>query len=172
MSVDNPLVTTGSVLTEPKGEVKLYNIFVYEFTDKRLEEFPLDTFNNGNAGVDLRACIVKPFFLHPNEVKLIDSGLKIKFPTDDYVGFLMPRSGFGHKEGIVIGNLVGVIDANYTDTIKISLWNRSEKPVQINPLDRVAQLVIVPKPAIYFEKGKVEPDSRRGDKGFGSSGKS
>ena len=172
MSANNLFTITTSGLGVEKTKNTSYIEFVYEFTDKRLEEFPLDTFTNGNAGVDLRACVGKPFFLHPNEVKLVDSGLKIKFPTDEYVGFLMPRSGFGHKEGIVIGNLVGVIDANYTETIKISLWNRSEKPVQINPLDRVAQLVIIPKPTIRFEKGKVEPDSRRGDKGFGSSGKS
>ena len=126
---------------------------------------------NGSAGLDLRAAIDENIILESNKTILIPTGLSIFIEDKDYAATLLPRSGLGHKKGIVLGNLVGLIDSDYQGELMISCWNRSSENYIIEPLDRIAQLVF-----IKIEHPKLEVvdkfiSSERGDKGFGSSGK-
>ena len=128
--------------------------------------------SEGSAGLDLRACIDDPVIINPGKTELIPTGISIFIQDPGYAGLILPRSGLGHKHGIVLGNLVGLIDSDYQGELFISTWNRGKTSFTINSLDRIAQLVIVPVSQATFN---VVPDyskSDRGDGGFGSTGKS
>ena len=125
----------------------------------------------GSAGLDLRACIDGPLVLQPGQAELVPSGMAIHISDPGLCGLVLPRSGLGHKAGIVLGNLVGLIDADYQGPLMVSLWNRSGKPVHIEPMDRIAQLVIVPVVQVELNVVDEFAASERGEGGFGSTGK-
>ena len=126
----------------------------------------------GSAGLDLRAVIDEPLVLRPSETKLIKTGLAIYIGDPGYAALILPRSGLGHKHGIVLGNLTGLIDSDYQGEIMVSTWNRGKEPFTLNPLDRLAQLVVVPVLQVAFNVVDEFDASTRGDGGFGSTGKS
>ena len=126
--------------------------------------------SSGSAGIDLRACITNNLIIQPNKVELIPTGLAVFICDKNRAGIILPRSGLGHKKGLVLGNLVGLIDSDYQGEIMISAWNRSNKQIEINQLDRIAQLVIIPIKKVKFELVKSFEKSDRGSKGFGSTG--
>jgi len=125
----------------------------------------------GSAGLDLRACIDTPLLISPGETHLIPTGLSLYIANPGFAGMILPRSGLGHKNGIVLGNLVGLIDADYQGPLMVSTWNRGQQPFTINPLDRLAQLVIVPIQQVEFNVVDEFPSTVRGAGGFGSTGK-
>ncbi len=125
----------------------------------------------GSAGLDLRACIENNLILQPGETKLIPSGISIYIKDSKYAAMILPRSGLGHKHGIVLGNLVGLIDSDYQGELLISCWNRGSKEFAINSLDRIAQLIIVPIEQASFNLVDDYEESQRGEGGFGSTGK-
>jgi dUTP pyrophosphatase len=126
----------------------------------------------GAAGLDLRACIDAALVLHPGESQLVPSGIAIHVGDPAYAAIILPRSGLGAKNGIVLGNLVGLIDSDYQGPLMVSLWNRGKAPFTIQPMDRIAQLVIVPVLQVEFEVVEQFAASARGAGGFGSTGKS
>ena len=128
--------------------------------------------SEGSAGLDLRACINDPIVINPGNTELIPTGISIFIQDPGYAGLILPRSGLGHKHGIVLGNLVGLIDSDYQGELFISTWNRGTKSFTINSLDRIAQLVIVPVSQATFNLVSDYSKSDRGDGGFGSTGKS
>jgi dUTP pyrophosphatase len=125
----------------------------------------------GSAGLDLRACIEEIKLIDPGETLLIPTGISIYIKDSNYAAMILPRSGLGHKKGIVLGNLVGLIDSDYQGELLISCWNRSKQAFQINPLERIAQLVIVPIAQADFNLVDDFTKSQRGEGGFGSTGK-
>ncbi len=125
----------------------------------------------GSAGLDLRACIDQPVTIEPGETNLIPTGIAIHLADPNFVGMILPRSGLGHKSGIVLGNLVGLIDSDYQGQILISCWNRGQNSFRLNPLERIAQLVIVPVVQVDFNVVDDFNQSCRGDSGFGSTGR-
>ncbi|MDB3981730.1 dUTP diphosphatase [Methylophilaceae bacterium] len=125
----------------------------------------------GSAGLDLRACIEKELVINPGETELIPSGISIYIKNPGYAALILPRSGLGHKHGIVLGNLVGLIDSDYQGELLISCWNRGDKEFIINPLERIAQLVLVPVYQASFNLVNDFESSERGEGGFGSTGK-
>ncbi|SFP54077.1 deoxyuridine 5'-triphosphate nucleotidohydrolase [Nitrosomonas cryotolerans] len=125
----------------------------------------------GSAGLDLRACIDQSVTIEPGETNLIPTGIAIHLADPNFVGMILPRSGLGHKSGIVLGNLVGLIDSDYQGQILISCWNRGQNSFQLNPLERIAQLVIVPVIQVDFNVVDDFDQSCRGDSGFGSTGR-
>jgi len=136
-------------------------------------EFPLPTpATPGSAGVDLRACLAAPLVLAPGRTELLPTGISIFLDDPGLAAVLLPRSGLGHKHGIVLGNLVGLIDSDYQGPLMVSCWNRSDTPFTIQPGDRIAQLVILPVVQVDFEVVAEFPASTRGAGGFGSSGRS
>jgi len=128
--------------------------------------------SEGSAGLDLRACINDPVGINPGKTELIPTGISIFIKDPGYAGLILPRSGLGHKHGIVLGNLVGLIDSDYQGELFISTWNRGTSSFTINSLDRIAQLVIVPVSQATFNMVSNYTKSDRGDGGFGSTGKS
>lgn len=124
----------------------------------------------GSAGLDLRACITEPLVIEPGETRLVPTGLAIHIADPGYAALILPRSGLGHKHGIVLGNLVGLIDSDYQGQLMVSTWNRSDKVFTLNPLDRLAQLVIVPILQVGFNVVDEFGESTRGTGGFGSTG--
>lgn len=125
----------------------------------------------GSAGLDLRACLDVPVTLKPGETTLIPSGIAIHLENPKYAAMVLPRSGLGHKHGIVLGNLVGLIDSDYQGQIFVSVWNRGQSEFTIQPMERIAQMIVVPVLQVEFN---VVPDfvaSARGEGGFGSTGK-
>lgn len=140
--------------------------------DKRLgKEFPLPNYaTEGSAGLDLRACIDTPLSLEPSQTELIPTGMSIYIQDPTLAAMILPRSGLGHKQGIVLGNLVGLIDSDYQGQLMVSCWNRSHKTFIINPGERIAQLVLVP--VIQAELDIVDSfdETHRGEGGFGHSG--
>ena len=128
--------------------------------------------SEGSAGLDLRACINDPVVINPGNTELIPTGISIFIQDPGYAGLILPRSGLGHKHGIVLGNLVGLIDSDYQGELFISTWNRGTTSFTINSLDRIAQLVIVPVSQATFNLVSDYSKSDRGDGGFGSTGKS
>ena len=128
--------------------------------------------SEGSAGLDLRACINSPVVINPGKTELIPTGISIFIKDPGYAGLILPRSGLGHKHGIVLGNLVGLIDSDYQGELFISTWNRGTSSFTINSLDRIAQLVIVPVSQATFNMVSDYAKSDRGDGGFGSTGKS
>ncbi|WP_274571153.1 dUTP diphosphatase [Neisseria leonii] len=125
----------------------------------------------GSAGLDLRACLDTALTLAPGEAALIPTGLAVHLADPDYAAVLLPRSGLGHKHGIVLGNLVGLIDSDYQGELKVSLWNRSSEPFTVEPFERIAQMVIVPVVQAAFKVVTEFARSERGEGGFGSTGK-
>jgi len=125
----------------------------------------------GAAGLDLRACIDKPLILAPGAAELVPSGIAIHLADPGLAALVLPRSGLGHKHGIVLGNLVGLIDSDYQGQVMVSVWNRSGVPFTINPLDRIAQLVVVPVVQTRLNVVEEFTESGRGAGGFGSTGK-
>ena len=141
--------------------------------DKRLgSEFPLPTYaTEGSAGLDLRALVEESFELQPNETKLIPTGLSIYIADPNLAAVILPRSGLGHKNGIVLGNLVGLIDSDYQGPLMVSMWNRSQTPFKVEVGDRIAQLVFVPVVQAEFNIVEDFASTARGEGGFGHSGK-
>ena len=125
----------------------------------------------GSAGLDLRACIDQPIELKPGQTELIPTGMAIHIADNAYAAMILPRSGLGHKHGIVLGNLVGLIDSDYQGQLFVSCWNRSQTSFTVNPLERIAQLVIVPVQRVDFNIVDSFSTSERGEGGFGSTGK-
>jgi dUTP pyrophosphatase len=126
----------------------------------------------GSAGLDLRACLVEPLTLEPNAWQLVPTGMAIYLEDPAYAALILPRSGLGHKHGIVLGNLVGLIDSDYQGQLMVSAWNRSSTAFTIEPMERIAQLVIVPVVQAQFNVVTEFPPSQRGEGGYGSTGKS
>jgi dUTP pyrophosphatase len=134
-------------------------------------EYPLPKHATaGSAGMDLRACIDAPFELQPGAAELIPTGISIYIADPELAAVLLPRSGLGHKNGIVLGNLVGLIDSDYQGPLMVSVWNRGATPFTINPGDRIAQMVFVPVVQVCFEVVEDFSNTARGTGGFGSSG--
>jgi len=125
----------------------------------------------GSAGLDLRACLDAPLTLEPNAWQLVPTGMAIYLEDPGYAALILPRSGLGHKHGIVLGNLVGLIDSDYQGQLMVSAWNRSSTAFTIQPMDRIAQLVIVPVAQATFKVVQEFPASERGEGGYGSTGK-
>jgi dUTP pyrophosphatase len=125
----------------------------------------------GAAGLDLRACIASELVLNPGESQLVSSGIAIHVCDPGYAAMILPRSGLGAKSGIVLGNLVGLIDSDYQGPLMISVWNRGKAAFTIQPLDRIAQLIVVPVLQVAFEVVEEFAASARGAGGFGSTGK-
>ena len=125
----------------------------------------------GSAGIDLRACIEHNMVINPGQCELIPSGIAMHIGDPHFAAMILPRSGLGHKHGIVLGNLVGLIDSDYQGQIFVSLWNRGNTPFTLLPLERMAQLVIVPVMQVAFNIVDEFPLSLRGAGGFGSTGK-
>ena len=126
---------------------------------------------SGSAGLDLRACLDEPMEIMPGETKLIPTGLAIHIADPGYAALILPRSGLGHKHGIVLGNLVGLIDSDYQGQLMVSTWNRGTDAFTLNPMERLAQLVIVPVLQVGFNVVEEFEESDRGAGGFGSTGK-
>lgn len=124
----------------------------------------------GSAGLDLRAAVIDKIHLRPNETLLIPTGLSIFIEDKNYAATLLPRSGLGHKNGIVLGNLVGLIDSDYQGELMISCWNRGKESYFIEPMERIAQMVFIRVEHPEFEIVEEFQNTDRGDKGFGSSG--
>lgn len=137
--------------------------------DPRIEEAPSYA-TPGSAGLDLRAAIAEPITLAPGMTELIPTGLSIFIEDPGYAGLILPRSGLGHKHGIVLGNLVGLIDSDYQGPLMVSAWNRGQQSYTFEPLDRIAQLVIVPIAQARFRWVETFEASSRGEGGFGSTG--
>ena len=144
-----------------KVEIRLIN--------KLIKSVPVYS-TDGSAGLDLRAAIDDKINLGPNETILIPTGLSVYIKNKDYAAVILPRSGLGHKKGIVLGNLVGLIDSDYQGELMISCWNRSANEYIINSLDRIAQLIFIRVEHPEFEIVDAFDQTDRGDKGFGSSG--
>ena len=126
----------------------------------------------GSAGLDLRACLDAPLSLQPNAWQLVPTGIAIYLQDPNFAAIILPRSGLGHKHGIVLGNLVGLIDSDYQGQLMVSAWNRSAVAFTIEPMERIAQLVIVPVVQAQFNVVSEFPASARGEGGYGSTGKS
>ncbi len=139
--------------------------------DERLREQMPAYATPGSAGLDLRACIDAPLTLEPDSTHLIPTGLAIHIADPGYAAMILPRSGMGHKHGIVLGNLVGLIDSDYQGQLMVSTWNRGSTAFVLNPMERLAQLVIVPVLQVGFEVVDEFEGSERGAGGFGSTGK-
>jgi dUTP pyrophosphatase len=125
----------------------------------------------GSAGLDLRACIAVPMTLKPGETNLVPSGIAIHIADSGYAALVLPRSGLGHKHGIVLGNLVGLIDSDYQGQIFVSVWNRGHTEFTMQPMERIAQLIVVPVAQVEFNIVDEFSASARGEGGFGSTGK-
>jgi len=140
--------------------------------DSRIgNEIPLpDYTTTGSAGMDLRACIDEKITLKPGQTELIPTGIAIHIADNSLAATILPRSGLGHKHGIVLGNLVGLIDSDYQGQLFVSMWNRGDKTFEIETGDRIAQLVFVPVVQVEFEQVEEFDDSDRGEGGFGSTG--
>jgi dUTP pyrophosphatase len=139
--------------------------------DPRLRDALPQYSTAGAAGLDLRACVEKPLKLAPGAAELVPSGIAIHLADPGLTAVVLPRSGLGHKHGIVLGNLVGLIDSDYQGEVMVSVWNRSKEAFTINPLDRIAQLVVIPVVQVKLNVVEEFAASRRGAGGFGSTGK-
>ena len=141
--------------------------------DPRLgREIPLPEYaTDGSAGLDLRACIDRPTAIGPGETALVATGLAIHIADPGYAAMILPRSGLGHRHGIVLGNLVGLIDSDYQGEVLISCWNRGHEPFVVEPGERIAQLVVVPVARARFELVEEFTETSRGTGGFGHTGR-
>ena len=138
--------------------------------DAPLKDSPPHYATPGSAGLDLRACLEAPLELQSGQTQLLPTGLAIHLNDPGLAAMILPRSGLGHKHGIVLGNLVGLIDSDYQGQLMVSVWNRSSVPFTIQPLDRIAQLVVVPVLQVGFNVVDEFASSDRGEGGFGSTG--
>ena len=138
--------------------------------DPRLADQLLAYATPGSAGLDLRACLDAPLTLEPNAWKLVPTGFAIHLADPGYAALILPRSGLGHKHGIVLGNLVGLIDSDYQGQLMVSAWNRSPTAYTIEPMERIAQLVVVPVLQATFNLVSEFAASVRGEGGYGSTG--
>jgi len=137
------------------------------------QSIPLPEYaTGGSAGLDLRACLDAPVLLEPGQTHLVPTGLAIHLDDPGLAAVLLPRSGLGHKHGIVLGNLVGLIDSDYQGQVMVSVWNRGAHPFTIEPGERIAQMVVVPVVQVALEVVESFDESARGAGGFGSSGRS
>lgn len=139
--------------------------------DPRMSDYLPAYATAGSAGLDLRACIDTDITLEPGAAELIPTGLAMHIADPAYAAMILPRSGMGHKHGIVLGNLVGLIDSDYQGPLMVSAWNRGTEPFTLHPMDRLAQLVIVPVQQVEFDIVEEFGDSSRGEGGFGSTGR-
>jgi len=136
---------------------------------RMVDQFPAYA-TPGSAGLDLRACLEEPLVLEPNAWQLVPTGIAIHLGDPGYAALILPRSGLGHKHGIVLGNLVGLIDSDYQGQLMVSAWNRSQTRYILEPLERLAQLVIVPVVQAQFNVVQDFAPTARGEKGYGSTG--
>ncbi|MDR2924444.1 MAG: dUTP diphosphatase [Azoarcus sp.] len=139
--------------------------------DSRLCTQPPAYATSGSAGLDLRACLEAPVTLRPGETALVPSGIALHLADSGLAAIVLPRSGLGHKHGIVLGNLVGLIDSDYQGQVMVSVWNRGSEAFTITPMERIAQLVVVPVVQAGFNIVDEFAASERGEDGFGSTGK-
>ncbi len=139
--------------------------------DDRLKQQPPAYATSGAAGLDLRACLEAPINLAPGHTTLVPTGIAIHLADPGLAAMILPRSGLGHKHGIVLGNLVGLIDSDYQGQLMVSAWNRSDTAFTLQPMERLAQLVIVPVVQAQFNVVSEFPASERGEGGYGSTGK-
>ncbi|MBX3678746.1 dUTP diphosphatase [Cognatazoarcus halotolerans] len=139
--------------------------------DERLRDHLPAYATDGAAGLDLRACLGAPAVLHPGETVLVPTGIAVHLADPGIAAMVLPRSGLGHKHGIVLGNLVGLIDSDYQGQIFVSVWNRGRTSFTLEPMERIAQLVVVPVVQVGFNVVDDFVASERGDGGFGSTGK-
>ena len=139
--------------------------------DPRLNDYPPAYATPGSAGLDLRACVDTVLELVPGQTELVPSGMAIHLDDPGLAAVVLPRSGLGHKHGIVLGNLVGLIDSDYQGQIFVSVWNRGQTAFTLKPMERIAQLVIVPVVQVQFNRVDAFVESGRGTGGFGSTGK-
>ena len=139
--------------------------------DERLRDSPPHYATPGAAGLDLRACVDGPLEIRPGQTILVRTGMAIHLADPGLAAMILPRSGLGHKHGIVLGNLVGLIDSDYQGELMVSVWNRGQEPFTLHPLDRIAQLVVVPVLQVGFNVVNDFAASHRGEGGFGSTGK-
>jgi dUTP pyrophosphatase len=139
--------------------------------DARMRDYLPAYATPGSAGLDLRACLDEAITLEPGQTTLVPTGLAIHIEDPGYAALILPRSGLGHKHGVVLGNLVGLIDSDYQGQLMISTWNRGATAFTLNPFERLAQLVIVPVVQATFNIVDEFPHSERGAGGFGSTGK-
>jgi dUTP pyrophosphatase len=139
--------------------------------DERLHQAMPAYATPGSAGLDLRACLDEPLILQPGAWQLVPTGMAMHLQDPAYAALILPRSGLGHKHGIVLGNLVGLIDSDYQGQLMVSAWNRSTQAFTIEPMERIAQLVIVPVVQAQFNLVNEFAASERGEGGYGSTGK-
>ncbi|WP_407058383.1 dUTP diphosphatase [Zoogloea oleivorans] len=139
--------------------------------DERLKNQPPAYATSGSAGLDLRACLEAPIALAPGHTTLVPTGIALHLADPGLAAMILPRSGLGHKHGIVLGNLVGLIDSDYQGQIFVSVWNRGHESFTIQPMERIAQLVVVPVLQVAFNVVDSFDQSARGVSGFGSTGK-
>jgi len=138
--------------------------------DPRLQDNLPAYATSGSAGLDLRACLDAPLTLQPGQTQMVSTGMAIHIADPGYAALVLPRSGLGSKSGIVLGNLVGLIDSDYQGPLMCAMWNRGQAAFTLNPMDRIAQLVIVPVMQVSFNVVSEFPASERGAGGFGSTG--
>ena len=138
--------------------------------DARLQDSLPTYATTGSAGLDLRACLDAPLTLQPGQTQMVSTGMAIHIADPGYAALVLPRSGLGSKSGIVLGNLVGLIDSDYQGPLMCAMWNRGQAAFTLNPMDRIAQLVIVPVLQVSFNVVSEFPASERGAGGFGSTG--
>ena len=140
--------------------------------DERIRPYLPTYATSGSAGMDLRACIDEPITLAPGQTELIPTGIAIHISDSGLAALILPRSGLGHKHGIVLGNLVGLIDSDYQGQLMVSCWNRSSVGFELQPMERLAQLMLIPVVRASFVETRDFHESQRGSGGFGSSGRS
>ena len=148
----------------------MHNLDVRVLDPRLLTQLP-EYATPGSAGLDLRACIDTPLVIQPGETVLVPAGIAIHLDDSRYAAMVLPRSGLGHKHGIVLGNLVGLIDSDYQGQISVSLWNRGQNEFTVQPMDRIAQMIVVPVLQVHFNVVSEFTASSRGTGGFGSTGK-
>jgi len=160
-------------LSAPSPEHRAHHALKVRILDERVgREFPLPAYATaGSAGLDLRACLDAPLLLAPAKAELLPTGLAIHLEDPGLAAVILPRSGLGHKHGIVLGNLVGLIDSDYQGQLMVSCWNRGAEPFTVHPGDRIAQLVVVPVIQVELEVVEDFASSQRAAGGFGHSGR-
>jgi dUTP pyrophosphatase len=158
-------------MTTTVGQAQGDRVIDVRVLDARMAEHLPAYATPGSAGLDLRACLDAPVVLAPGQSQLIATGLSIHIGDPGLCAMLLPRSGLGHKHGIVLGNLVGLIDSDYQGPLMVSCWNRGQSAFTIEPMERIAQMVIVPVVRATFRRVEDFEASSRGEGGFGSTGK-
>jgi dUTP pyrophosphatase len=147
------------------------NVVKLKILDDRVRESLPSYATTGSAGFDLRAVIDGPLQLEPGQTELVPTGLSLYIENPGYAGLILPRSGLGHKHGIVLGNLVGLIDSDYQGPLMVSAWNRGSRSFTIQPMERLAQLAIVPVAQVQFDIVESYEATERAERGFGSTGR-